>query len=186
MNTTPQDPADSAEHSDRDTAKRAAGDIGHEAKATAREIGDKVADQARDRAEAVRDGAAGEIAAVSDALRRASEELRQGSPQQRAFGAVADAAADFAGSLRDRDLGDMVDDLGQFARRTPVGFLGGAALLGFAGARLAKASRRARQEDDGDDTRHDHHTGQAPAAVASRADTGPANTPATNRTGETS
>lgn len=148
MNTTPNTPGGPSRSSDTDTAKAAAADVGNEATAKAKELGQGVADRAREQADAAKAGAAEEISSVSRALRRASEELREGSPQERTFGAAADAMADFADSVRDRDLGQMVDELSDFARRNPVGFLGGAALLGFAGVRLAKASRRARYGDD--------------------------------------
>lgn len=149
MNTTPEDPAKRGTRTDPDTAKTVAADLGEEARTEARSFGEDVAEKAREQAEGVKDGFASEVSSVSRALRRASEELRDGSPQERTFGAAADAMADFADSVRDRDLGQMVDELSDFARRNPVGFLGGAALLGFAGTRLAKASRRARSESPG-------------------------------------
>ena len=99
-------------------------------------------------ASAAKEGVADEISSVSRALRKASDELRDGSAQERTFGAAASSMADFADTVRDKDLGQMVDDLGDFARRNPVAFLGGAALLGFAGVRMAKASRRARLSDE--------------------------------------
>ena len=63
--------------------------------------------------------------------------------------------------MRDKDLGEVAGDVSDFARRNPLAFLGGAALLGFAGTRIARASERHREgsvdlnhmwdSDEGDD-----------------------------------
>lgn len=146
---TPQDQSVAATRTtDPETTKAAADGLRKDAETTAREVGDTVAREAKDRADKAKDGVADDISSVSDALRRASDDLRNGSPQERSFGAAADALADFADTVRNKDLGEMVDDMGDFARRNPMAFLGGAALLGFAGVRMAKASQRARLADD--------------------------------------
>ena len=134
--------------SDTDELKAAASDLGDTARRTAQETGEHLAHEATLRAEQAKSGVADEISSVSKALRTASEELRNGSPQERTFGMVASNLADFADAIREKDLSEMVDDMSGFARRNPVAFLGGAALLGFAGVRMAKASRRARLSDD--------------------------------------
>jgi uncharacterized protein YukE len=183
MNTTPED---TAKRTDADTAKTVAADLGEEAKETARALGEEVAGKARARAEGVKDGVASEFSSISDALRRASDELRDGSPQERTFGAAADAIADFADSMRDRDLGQMVDELSDFARRNPIGFLGGAALLGFAGTRLAKASRRDRVSQ-GDRSMPTQFAGGATSPrPAGHATSSGSNSFARSRIGETS
>ena len=134
--------------SDAETAQAAATDIRDSAKETVRETGERLSSEARSRADDAKAGVADEISSVSKALRTASEELRHGSPQERTFGMVASNLADFADVVREKDLSELVDDMSGFARRNPVAFLGGAALLGFAGVRMAKASRRARLSDD--------------------------------------
>lgn len=147
MTTNPSpSPQSQSGKSDTDTAKAAAKSLRDDAEQTVREVGKAVADGARTRAENAKAGVADEISSVSHALRRASEELRDGSPQERTFGYVAGNLADFADTVRGKDLGELVDDMSEFARRNPIAFLGGAALLGFAGVRMAKASRRARDE----------------------------------------
>lgn len=55
---------------------------------------------------------------------------------------MADALADVSDTIRDKDFGEMANDLTSFARRNPLAFLGGAALLGFAGTRMLRASER--------------------------------------------
>jgi hypothetical protein len=142
--------------SDTETAKAAAEDLSRDVKDTARNLKDSAMNEAQSRAETAKEGVADELSSVSKALRHASDELRQGSPQERTFGYMAGAIADLADTVRDKDLGEMVENLSDFARRNPAAFLGGAALLGFAGVRMAKASRRAGSQTGADQVRDEH------------------------------
>ncbi len=126
-----------------------------EALAKAGSVRDAAIDAARDTAESAKAGVADEISTVGDALRRASDDLRDGSPQERTFGQMASTLADLSDTVRDKDMGEMVDDLSGFARRNPVAFLGAAALVGFAGVRMAKASQRKRDDGGYDDAGYD-------------------------------
>lgn len=146
-NTSPTQVSGSRK-TDTETAKTAAQSLREDAENKARELGEAVADKARSQVESAKDGVAEEISSVSRALRHASDELRDGSPQERTFGYMAGTLADLADTVRGKDLGEVVGDLSDFARRNPVAFLGGAALLGFAGVRMAKASQRTRAADD--------------------------------------
>ncbi|KZY36136.1 hypothetical protein A3731_16155 [Roseovarius sp. HI0049] len=110
----------------------------------ARDLRDAAAEKVQEKGEQSRDAVADEVGDVGRALRSASDELRKGSPQEQMFASAADAMADFSDSMRGRDLGQMLHEVNDFGRRNPIGFLGGAALLGFAGMRLAKASHRGR------------------------------------------
>lgn len=125
-----------------------------EARAAAHGLRDEAASrlaQARDAAvtgaaagaETAKDRAADEVSAIATALRRASDELRDGSPQERTFGQIAETLADMSDGVRDKDMRDIVQDVSGFARRNPLAFLGGAALLGFAATRFAKAGQDA-------------------------------------------
>jgi len=140
-----------ASTSTRENAKQAVSDATQEAKSHASDLADKAKDEARtlagdarsmahDRAETYKNTAAGEATKVADALRKASDDLRDGSPQERAVGEIAAGLAGVADTIRDRDIGDLISDATDFARRNPAAFLGGAALLGFAASRFAKAS----------------------------------------------
>lgn len=131
-----------AKKSDAATAKKAAQDLAHNAEREAHNMSAAVADIAHTKATDAKDGVADEVSSVSNALRRASEDLREGSPQERAFDAVSGSLADLSDSVRSKDITEMVDDVSDFARRNPVTFLGGAALLGFAAVRMAKATQR--------------------------------------------
>lgn len=183
MDTTTDQLAQGTRRTDPDTAKSATEGLREDAAASARDLGETVAQEARDRADRAKDGVADDISSVSNALRRASDDLREGSPQERSFGAAASALADFSDTIRDKDIGQMVDDLSDFARRNPMAFLGGAALLGFAGVRMAKASQRARLADDGDTggARANHDT--PPRTTPARATSSAAPVTATGTTG---
>ena len=99
-----------------------------------------------------------------------------GSAQGRSFGKMASTLADLSDTVRDKDVGEMVDDISEYARHNPLGFLAGAALLGFAGTRLAKASRRSAEDavdlrdlwdtDEHDEELGHHVTGSARSGVA--------------------
>jgi hypothetical protein len=94
------------------------------------------------RAEGAKSSIADELSGMSEALRHASEELRDNSTSRHAFGWVADSLNDASQAIRSRETSQLMSDIGGFARRNPALFLGGAALVGFAISRFAKASSR--------------------------------------------
>jgi hypothetical protein len=96
--------------------------------------------EARAKADHAKADVANEVKDVAMALRRASEELRGGSAQERTLGQIASSLADASDSIRDKDLGEMLQTVKRVARDNPALFLGGAAQLGFAASRYAKAS----------------------------------------------
>ncbi len=110
-----------------------AGDMAQDAVKQASDVARKQGDEAKS-------AVADELSSVSSALRKAADEMRSGSPQERTFGQIAESLADASDALRDKDLGTMVGDVSRFARANPMVFLGGAALIGFAATRFAKAS----------------------------------------------
>ncbi len=97
--------------------------------------------EVRARADDAKTDVAKEVKGVAKALRRASEELRGGSAQERTIGQISTSLADVSDAIRDKDLGEMVQMASKIARDNPFLFLGGAALLGFAASRYAKATR---------------------------------------------
>jgi len=105
---------------------------------------DEAAGHVRERVEGVKDTVADEMSSVGDALRNASRDLRKGSPQEQLFGSVAESLAGFADAVRGRDVSEIVEEVSRFGRRNPGAFLGGAALLGFAAVRMARASESGR------------------------------------------
>lgn len=106
-------------------------------------MADTVATEAGTYASQAKDTAASEVKDVASALRTAAEEMRSGSPQERTFSQIAESLADASNSMRDKDLGEMVGAVSDFARRNPMVFLGTAAMIGFAATRFAKASTSA-------------------------------------------
>lgn len=122
-----------------DLAGAAAG-LSEKARTAASEALGSTVREAQARAQTAKTGVADEMSDVASALRVAAREMRDGSPQARVFAQMADSLAEFSETLQHKDLSEMVEAAGDFARRNPLVFLGGAALLGFAATRLAKAS----------------------------------------------
>lgn len=129
-----------------DSARSAAAEVSEAAKAKGREAGNALAEEARRRGEEAKAATAAEINTVSDAFRRAARDLQDGSPQERTFGYLADNLATVSDTVRDKDLGEMLDDVSSFARRNPLAFLGGAALLGFAITRFGRATQEGEED----------------------------------------
>jgi len=110
------------------------------ARSTASDMADTVSATATAKGAEMRQGVADEVADVATALRKAADEMRNGSPQQRTMAQLASGLADASEAVGNKDLGELAGELSGFARRSPLVFLGGAALVGFAAARFAKAS----------------------------------------------
>lgn len=101
---------------------------------------DEAVSEVRNKADDAKSHVASDVKEFSDVLRRASDELRGGSAQERTLGQISRSLADVSDQIRDKDLGEMVQMASRAARNNPFLFLGGAALLGFAASRFAKAS----------------------------------------------
>lgn len=91
------------------------------------------------------------IGTVAQAVRQASQQLR--TQQHDAIANYIDQAANqleqFSTRLRDKDIGELVRDAQQFARRRPAVFIGSAFALGLLGARFLKSSRDRQFQGDG-------------------------------------
>jgi hypothetical protein len=84
--------------------------------------------------------AADEIARTARGLEAAAEEM-EGSPlQQDLLREAADGLKQIAHAVEGKSLGAMAAELSEFGRQNPMAYLGGAALVGFALARFARAS----------------------------------------------
>ncbi|MBS1301066.1 hypothetical protein [Loktanella sp. SALINAS62] len=126
-------------------AKSVVDEVREKAKSVASDARETVKSEVDARAGAARSAAAGEVNNVAAALRRAAEESRDGSAQERTFGQIANSLADVSETIGNKDLGTVVNDASSFARRHPLTFLAGAALAGFALSRFVKSS-----ENDGE------------------------------------
>lgn len=101
---------------------------------------DEAVTEVKSQAKDAKANVAGEVKDVAMALRRASEDLRGGSAQERTLGQIATSLADASDALRDKDLGEILQTVNRVARNNPLLFLGGAVVLGFAASRFAKAT----------------------------------------------
>ncbi|WP_157505597.1 hypothetical protein [Geminicoccus roseus] len=153
--STTDENRDKAAHAARntlDTAKAEASNLGHTARAEAEGLGhdlkrqgEELAGVARERAEGFADeqktAGADQIGGIARAANKAAEELQDTSPLLAGYVRDAASAADeFAGSLRNRNLGEILDDVTNYARREPVVFFGITVAAGFALSRFLKSS----------------------------------------------
>lgn len=116
------------------------GSVAADLQAAAVRTFDQTVAEVKSQASDAKSNMADEVKDVAMALRRASEDLRGGSAQERTLGQIASTLADASDALRDKDLGEIMQAASRVARDNPVLFLSGAALLGFAASRFAKAS----------------------------------------------
>lgn len=129
-------------------AKSALGDIHGQAKDAAGDLRDqamKMRDQALDQARtAATDGkakAADAIHGVAGDLREASTKLGQNqtiAPVAKYGNQAADALEDFAGTLRNKNVDQLVTEVSGFVRRNPAVAVGIAVAAGFALTQLLK------------------------------------------------
>ncbi len=150
--TTPNRPEINPNPSIAGTTKKTADNLVGKAKNAADDAMEKTTQVAATQANAAKSSVADEMSGVASALRSAAEEMRSGSPQERTFGQIAEGLADASDALRDKDLSTIVRDATQFARSNPLVFLGGAALIGFAATRFAKASADSAATESGQHT----------------------------------
>jgi hypothetical protein len=141
--TNQNNPSAKPDQSVADKAKQSAGTVAEQAKETVDSAVESARRTAASQAGEVKSSVANEVSGVASALRTAAEEMRSGSPQERTFGQIAEGLADASDALREKDLSTMVEDVTKFARKNPLVFLGGAALIGIAATRFAKASEEA-------------------------------------------
>jgi hypothetical protein len=93
-----------------------------------------------------KDSAASDLTQVVQAVRRFGESLtgQEGGPIARYAAEYGDKAAEnlerFSTYIREQDPKQLLNDVQNFGRRRPALLLGGAFLLGLAGARLIKSS----------------------------------------------
>ena len=80
---------------------------------------------------------------VAQAVRQASQQLR--TQQHETIASYIDQAANqlerFSTRLRDKDVGELLRNAQQFAKRRPAVFIGSAFAIGLLGARFLKSSR---------------------------------------------
>ena len=121
-------------------------DLLQQAKQTTNEVVSQVQQQANSQINKQKETAASELTTVVNAVRRFGETLRNEGegPIGRFAAQYGDKAADgidrVARYLREQDPKRLLNDVQNFGRRQPALMIGGAFLLGFAGARIIKSS----------------------------------------------
>ena len=121
-------------------------DLVQHAKHATGEIVNQVQQQAGQQIDRQKESAANDLTQVVNAVRRFGESLgaEQGGPIAKYAAQYGDKAAQkleqFAGYIREQDARRLLDDVQNFGRRRPGLMLGGAFLLGLAGARLIRSS----------------------------------------------
>lgn len=132
------------------TGEKAGGqDLLQQAKQTTGEIVNQVQQRAGSQISQQKESAASDLSTVVDAVRKFGESLsNEGSgPIARYAAQYGDKAADklerLTTYIREQDPKQLLDDVQNFGRRRPAWLLGGAFILGFAGARLIKSSLEA-------------------------------------------
>ena len=102
---------------------------------------EKAKSEARRLAGQQKEAGATTLGEVAGAVHGAAQSLEAGHPQ--VAGYVHDAATRLEGAantLRTRNVDEIIQDIGQFARSQPVLFFGGAMLAGFALTRFLKST----------------------------------------------
>jgi len=123
--------------------KDTVGQVADQAQQAAGHVVDQARQQVSSRLVDQKDRAAEGLTSVAQALRQTSQQLRM-QDQQTVTGYIESAASQverISNYLKHNDLGGLIDDVEQFARRQPALFLGGTFVLGLLGARFLKSSR---------------------------------------------
>ena len=121
-------------------------DLLQQAKQTTNEVVSQVQQQASQQLTQQKDTIASQLSSVVNAVRQFDQNLsgEGNGPIARFAGQYGQKAADgldrFAKYLREQDPQRLFNDVQNFGRRQPALLIGGAFLLGFAGARIIKSS----------------------------------------------
>src|SRR3954468_9586206 len=134
-----------------DQARDKAQEVGQQAKEKAQEAGSQARDRVRDEVDRRSTMAGEQAGSAAQALRQASDKLRQDGNEpvakgmERAAGRVEGPGA----WMRDSDGDAILREVEDFGRRNPLAIVAGGIALGFAASRLLKASSRRRYQSGG-------------------------------------
>lgn len=152
------------------TAKEQAGQVVGEATSQAKDLIGEFKDRLQDQAGTQTHRLAGNVRRLSDELREMSENSGSDSTAAGLVGRVAQSGRRVADRMEERGPEGLVGDLQDFARRRPGVFLAGAALAGFAAARVVHGLNAAAPSGTGPRA--------VPAGSDGSADPAPSATPA--------
>jgi hypothetical protein len=119
-----------------------------QAREKAQEVGSQARDRVREQVDQRSTQAGEQAGSTAQALRQASDRLRQdgNEPVAKGMERVADRVESAGSWLRDSDGDAILRDVEDFGRRNPLAVVAGGLALGFAASRLLKASSRSRYE----------------------------------------
>jgi hypothetical protein len=126
------------------TTKEQAKEVVAETTRQARDLAGEARSQVRQQANGQRDRAVGGLRTLGDELNSMAEQGGQSGVATEVARQLSTRANDLAGYLEQREPGDLVNEVRDFARRRPGVFLLGAALAGVAAGRLVKGATAAR------------------------------------------
>ena len=129
-------------------AQTAVGQVVDQAQQTAGQVTGQAKQQATGQLESQKGRLVDSLVTVSQALRQTGQQLNE--QQQGAVAGYVDRAAEqverTTNYLRGRNVGEIVGDTQELARREPALFLAGAVALGFVGARFLMSSGQRGQQ----------------------------------------
>lgn len=140
-------------------AKEAASTAGHKA---VERVQERLADQVS--------RATGQLESVASSLRTAGAQMPADNGIGRYMVQAATQVDNLASFLNNREVGELVDEVEDFARRQPAVFIGGAFALGVLGARFLRSSRQNMGLDSGRDYRRRTFEGGYGDDMSSRSD----------------
>ena len=148
------------------TAAEQAKQVTGEARRQASDLLEQGRGQATEQARAGQQKAAESLGALADELRSLTNGEGGSGPATDLLRQATDRVEGLAGHLRDREPGDLLEDVRRFARRRPGAFLVGAAVAGVLAGRLTTGVVAAHKEGtsptSSGTTPHDVTTGTGP------------------------
>ena len=132
---------------------------------------DRMKDRAASQLSTQKDRATEGIDSVAQAVRKTTQELRQGHHETVAdyVERAADQLELLSTRLQNKDLGELMRDAQRLARRQPAMFIGTAFMLGLVGARFMKSSPEPHAGYQPDWHRGPHSSAGAPAVTGGTA-----------------
>ncbi|SCL17564.1 hypothetical protein GA0070616_1305 [Micromonospora nigra] len=121
-----------------ETAREQGREVGHEAARQARDLYGEARTQLSGQAGEQQRRAAGGLRSLADEMRSMADNGGQGGPVSEIARQAADRVHGAAGWLEQREPGDLLTEVRDYARRNPGTFLIGAAVLGVVAGRLTR------------------------------------------------
>jgi hypothetical protein len=132
-----------------DQARAKTEEVGAQAKEKVKEAGQQTRDRVRDEVDRRSTQAGEQAGSTAQALRQASQRLRDdgNEPVAKGMEQVAQRVESAGSWLRDSDGDRILREVEDFGRRNPLAVVAGGVAVGFAVSRLLKASSRRRYEE---------------------------------------